>query len=122
MVLTDDIGNFLFGTVALFALADEWSLSGAHVKRVRELEAATESLVGRHLTLNVDGAIAALMADMGIDPIYGKAFFIVGRAAGYVAHAAEQVLHEKPFKQVPLSEITYTGADERPVPDPPGEQ
>ena len=104
-------------TVVLLELAGQWGLSGAHVRLARELEAATASLVGKHLPLNVDGAIAALMADLGISPVYGKAFFIISRAAGYVAHACEQQVSERPFKEVPAAEITYTGPALRAVPE-----
>jgi citrate synthase len=103
-------------TKVLLELAKKWKLSGIHVRLALELEAATESLVGKHLPLNVDGAIAALMADMGIDPVYGKAFFIISRAAGFIAHACEQQLHEKPFKELPADEVTYTGPSLRRVP------
>jgi citrate synthase len=103
----------------LLKLADQWGLSGVHVRLARDLESATESIIGRRLPLNVDGVIAALMMDMGISPIYGKAFFIVSRAAGYVAHACEQQLYEKPFKELPLDEITYTGPSYRRVPNRP---
>jgi citrate synthase len=106
-------------TKALLELADQWGLSGVHVRLARDLEAGTEAIAGRRLPLNVDGAIAALMMDLGIKPVYGKAFFIVSRAAGYIAHACEQQLHEKPFKELPLEEITYTGPSLRPVPDRP---
>lgn len=106
-------------TIVLLKLADQWGLSGAHVRLARELEAATEFIVGKHLPLNVDGVIAALMMDMKISPVYGKAFFIISRAAGYVAHACEQQLHEKPFKEVPIEEISYTGPALRPVPPRP---
>ena len=66
--------------------------------------------------MNVDGAIAALMCDMNVDPALGKAFFIIGRAPGYVAHAHEQMTQERPFKAADPSEITYTGPTKRPVP------
>jgi len=103
-------------TVVLFELADRKGLSGRHVRLALELEAATEAVLGRHLPLNVDGAIAALMGDLGIAPAYGKAFFIISRVAGFIAHAVEQQTNERPFKEVPLREISYTGPAERPVP------
>ena len=59
-------------------------------------------MLRRRLPLNVDGVIAALMCDMRIDPALGKAFFIIGRAPGYVAHAHEQTTAERPFN-VPCS-------------------
>ena len=65
-----------------------------------------------------DGAIAALMCDLGIDPALGKSFFIIGRTPGYVAHAHEQMTQERPFKAPSHTEITYNGPAKRPVPNP----
>lgn len=100
----------------LLAVAEEWQLSGPHTVLARELESVSESVLGRHLPMNVDGAVAALMCDMDIDPALGKAFFIIGRAPGYVAHAHEQVTQERPFKAAAFDEITYTGPEPRSVP------
>jgi citrate synthase len=53
---------------------------------------------------------------MNIEPALGKAFFIIGRAPGYVAHAHEQMTKERPFKAADPQEITYTGPAKRSVP------
>lgn len=98
----------------LLELADEWQMSGVHTALARELEAESDTALGRHLQMNVDGAIAALMCDIGIDPVLGKAFFIVGRAPGYIAHAHEQ-MQERPFKAAAHDEITYSGPANRTV-------
>lgn len=100
-------------TKVLLAMADELGLSGRHTKLAVELEKRSEQRAGKRLPLNVDGAIAALMCDMGIDPRLGKAFFIIGRAAGFVAHAHEQVTCEKPFKAAAHDDIHYTGPSRR---------
>jgi len=57
-----------------------------------------------------------LLCDMGIDPALGRTFFIVSRAAGYAAHAHEQMTEERPFKAASVDEITYTGPEKRDVP------
>jgi len=100
-------------TKVLLAMAAEFGLSDRHTKLAVELEKRSEQRVGKRLPLNVDGAIAALMCDMGIDPRLGKAFFIIGRAAGFVAHAHEQVTCEKPFKAAAHGDIRYTGPSRR---------
>lgn len=101
----------------LFALAQEYGLHGPYCQLARDLENATETVYGRRINMNVDGAIGALLCDLKMDPALGKSFFIVGRAPGYVAHAYEQMTKEKPFKAAEPEEITYTGPDARPVPD-----
>ena len=105
-------------TKVLLRLAERWGVVGKHTKFVREIEAATAGVLGRRLPMNVDGAIAGLMCDMQIDPALGKAFFIIGRAPGYVAHAHEQTTAERPFKAADINDITYTGPARRPVPPP----
>lgn len=102
-------------TQTLLAMAEEMGLSGVHVKLARELEDASEKYFSRRLPMNVDGAIAAILCDLGLDPALGKAFFIIGRAPGYVAHAHEQVTAERPFKAAHHSEVTYTGPDRRDI-------
>lgn len=101
----------------LLDLADEWELSGSHTKFARELEEASQNALGKRLNMNVDGAIAALMCDMGIDAALGKGFFIIGRAPGYIAHAHEQVTKERLFKAPSHLDVTYTGPGRRSVPD-----
>ncbi|NQU39745.1 MAG: citryl-CoA lyase [Lentisphaerae bacterium] len=104
-------------TRVLFELAEQMELTGPHVALARELEDATEAVIGKRLPLNVDGAIAALMCDMGIDPALGKSFFIIGRTPGYVAHAHEQMTQERPFKAPTYDDISYAGPDRREVPE-----
>ena len=101
----------------LLALAQEWEIAGAHVDYAHGLEEAAVEVYGRRLNMNVDGIIAAIMCDMKIDPALGKAFFIIGRAPGYVAHAHEQMTQERPFKAPSYDEITYTGPDPRELPE-----
>jgi citryl-CoA lyase len=103
-------------TKILLSLAKEWRVGGAHTALALQIEKATASAIGRRLPLNVDGVIAALMCDMGIDPALGKAFFVIGRTPGYAAHAHEQMTREKPFKAASYKEITYKGPARRNVP------
>jgi citrate synthase len=109
-------------TQILLQLAEEWGLIGPHSRLVRDIESMMEEVFGRSLSANVDGAIAGIMCDMNIDPALGKAFFIIGRSAGYVAHAHEQATAEAPFKAASYDEITYTGPEQRPVPQPKNER
>lgn len=103
-------------TRVLLELAREWGIASAHTALASGLEAESVAIFGRRLPMNVDGAIAALMCDMGIDPALGKAFFIISRAPGFVAHAHEQMTQERPFKAADHSEISYLGPSRRSVP------
>ncbi len=96
-------------TATLFKIAQEQGVAGEHVKFARTLEAEIEKSAGKKLCLNVDGAIAALMCDMGIDWRLGKGLFALSRSVGLVAHIYEEQMQEKPFRRVENPE--YSGED-----------
>lgn len=74
----------------LFAVAREAGCAGRHVDLVHVLGEAVDAAAGRHLTLNVTGAMAAVLCEIGfpVDAMRGVA--VVGRAAGLVAHVHEE--------------------------------
>lgn len=57
------------------------------------------------LVMNVDGAIAGVMSDLGWDHRLGKGLFIIARTPGLVAHVHEE-MDEEPFRR---EEGEYTG-------------
>ena len=69
--------------------------------------------------MNVDGAIAAIVSEMGFDWRLGKGFFIIGRTPGLVAHAYEELVMEKPFSKRldEEKEVEYLGPGPRELPD-----
>ncbi len=67
---------------------------------------------GKPLPVNIDGAIAALMTDMGVDWRLGKGFFILSRTAGLVAHAYEEGVREKPMRSFGHSLPEYDGPND----------
>lgn len=100
----------------LLALAEDWSLTGPHVALARAIEEALREASGRSLPLNVDGAQAALLSDMGIDWRFAKAVFILGRSAGLVTHAVEEMTTGRPFQFIAPVQAEYAGPPERPLP------
>lgn len=100
-------------TKRLLEIAKETQLLGPHVELAQAIESLTEKVLRKHLILNVDGCIAAIISDMGFDWRLGKGFFIVSRTPGLIAHAYEQMYNEKPYKSAQWNEIVYTGPPER---------
>ena len=79
----------------LLALSDELDVSGEHVALVRAIEAAVPDVYGRALPLNVSGAIAAPMLDLGLPAYTLKAIPLLARTAGLLGHLREE--HERPI-------------------------
>ena len=86
----------------LFAMAREGTAEGDGVRFVRALHSALGAAV-KPLPINIDGALAALLHDLGFPPEAGKLLFIVGRVAGLTAEVAEEYAREKPMRiEIPV--------------------
>ncbi|MFQ5421541.1 MAG: citryl-CoA lyase [Anaerolineae bacterium] len=104
-------------TQRLLALAEEWGINGRYTALAQAIVTELHQATGRSLPLNVDGALAALISDMGMDWRTGKAIFILGRTAGFIAHAQEELATGKPFQFIKSVDAAYVGAGERPLPE-----
>jgi citrate synthase len=100
-------------TARLFDLAAETGLAGKHVAIARAAERALAAQLGKPLPINVDGAIAAVLCDLGIPPEIGNAFFIIARVPGLVAHVHEEKTRMKPMRKVDPEDFAYDGPAER---------
>jgi citrate synthase len=97
----------------LFDLAADAGVAGAGIRFVRALEAAATA-AGKPLPINIDGALAAVLHDMGFPPSAGKFIFIIGRVAGLTAEVAEEHLREKAMRiRIP---VEYDGEAPRALP------
>lgn len=99
----------------IFEKAKELGFFGEHSELALAVEQELEKLKGKKIPINVDGAIAAVVSDMGFDYRLGKGFFIIGRVVGLVAHIFEEIVREKPFRRIPNEEIEYDGTLPRPL-------
>lgn len=100
----------------IFSKAKELGFYGEHCELAKAVEAKLEELKGKRIIINVDGAIAAVVSDMGFDFRLGKGFFLIGRVVGLVAHIFEEWVREKPFRRIPDEEIEYDGTPPRKIP------
>ncbi|MBI5137026.1 MAG: citryl-CoA lyase [Nitrospirae bacterium] len=103
-------------TVRMLELAKEYGFGGRYIDFAVAVQNALEESMGRDMPLNVDGAIAAILCDMGFDWKVGKGFFIIARIPGVVAHIVEEWSREKPFRRLPEGSYEYDGPALRAVP------
>jgi citrate synthase len=92
----------------LLALASELGLAGDGVQAVRAVEAALAA-AGKKLPVNVDGALAALLIDLGLPRAVANAFFIMARVPGLVAQVHEEQTRQKPMRRIDPREAEYDG-------------
>ena len=97
-------------TAILFALAREGGIAGTGIAFVEALEVAIATAV-KPLPINIDGALAAVLHDMGFAPAFGRFVFLIGRVAGLTAEVAEELTREKAMRiRVP---VEYDGVSPR---------
>jgi citrate synthase len=100
-------------TKKLFVLAEELNIAGRHIHIARTVEKELERALGKPLPINVDGAIAAVLCELGIPPEIGNAFFIIARVPGLVAHIHEEWTRMRPMRKIHPQDFSYDGPDER---------
>lgn len=77
-------------TTKLLAIATQLGTAGQHVEIAQRTEALLPELTGRTLTLNVSGAIPAVLLDVGYPLQALKGVPLLARTAGLIAHLLEE--------------------------------
>jgi citrate synthase len=94
----------------LFGMAKEAGVGTEGAQFMLALEEQARIKI-KSLPINVDGALAAILYDLGFEPAAGKLMFIVGRVAGLTAEVAEEYVREKPMRiKIP---VEYDGEPPR---------
>lgn len=102
-------------TKQLFLLAKDLKISRDHLALSKAIKIELEKSAGRKLPINVDGAIAAIISDMGFDWRLGKGFFLLGRVAGLTAQVYEEQTEFKPMRKMFDVECEYDGPKEKDI-------
>jgi len=102
-------------TRKLFALAEELGIAGEYVEMAQALRQAMRESLGRDLPMNVDGAIAVMLCEMGFPPQMGNGLFALSRVTGLIAHVFEEIMRERPMRYISPTDHEYDGPPEREV-------
>ncbi len=100
-------------TDKLFQYAEELGFSGKHVKALKEIQKDFNEVSGKNLPINVDGAIGAVLCEMGFPTALGNMFFIMARVPGIIAHIYEEQTTQKPNRKIHPTDHIYIGPEER---------
>jgi succinyl-CoA synthetase alpha subunit len=103
-------------TARLFELAREAGVNGVHMQAARAVEKAFAD-AKKSLPINVDGAIGAILADLGVNPATFNGIFMIARTPGLVAHVIEEQTRERPMRRIDPVSHGYDGPPSRSLSD-----
>src|SRR5437588_469836 len=101
-------------TARLFELAREAGVDGAHMQAARAVEKAFAN-AKKSLPINVDGAIGAILADLGMTPAAFNGIFMIARTPGLIAHVIEEQRRERPMRRIDPVNHGYDGPPSRTI-------
>jgi citrate synthase len=70
----------------------------------------------KNLPINVDGAMGAILGDLGFDPAMMNGLFMIARLPGLVAHVHEEKTRQKPMRRIDPVNHSYDGPAARSLP------
>ena len=92
---------------ALFAIAKTEKIYGKHCVFAEQVFKSLNTQSSKALPLNVDGAMGAILSDMGFDSRLMKGIFIIARIPGLVAQVYEEMMSGPGLRRLKEDEITY---------------
>ncbi len=100
-------------TGKLFAICQEQGVAGEYIEMGHALREAMKEALGKDLPMNVDGAIAAVLCDLGFPPEMGNGLFAISRAVGLTAHVFDEITNQRPMRRISPTAQEYSGPEER---------
>jgi citrate synthase len=77
-------------SACIFRVAEESGVSGKHIAALQVLARMVDDAYGKHISINVTGAVAAALGDCGVPAAIMRGFAILARCAGLVGHIHEE--------------------------------
>ncbi len=96
----------------LVKTAKKYGCFGVHTELAVYIENLLQEMKGIHM--NIDGANAGILSDMGFDWRCGTGIFMIGRVPALVSHIYEEKTIETPFRKfTEVDDIYYEGLETR---------
>ncbi|HLC31399.1 MAG TPA: citryl-CoA lyase [Candidatus Nanoarchaeia archaeon] len=103
-------------TIKLFSIAERLGFGGIYVKKSLDIEKELEKQIGKKLCLNIDGAIATIISELGFSWKLSPSFFILPRIVGISAHIYEELSQANTYRRLDETGVIYEGEVKRKLP------
>ena len=93
----------------LFGIAKELGIFGKHCNFALTIKDELNKIASKKLPLNIDGTMAAILCDMGMDARLGQTFFLISRTPGLLAQIHEEQTNDVGSRRLEEDEIEFIG-------------
>ena len=87
-------------------------MSGPYLDAASAIERRV-AVSGKRLPINVDGALGAILSQLGFPPEIMNGIFMIARAPGLVAHVTEEKTRMPPMRRIDPVAHSYDGPPAR---------
>lgn len=93
----------------LLSVARENGFHGQYCEFALRVHEELNKISSKPLPLNIDGAMAAILSDMGIDARLSKGIFMIARVPGLIAQIYEETVQDEGIRRLEQDEIEFIG-------------
>jgi len=97
----------------LFGLAKEAGVQGDYLSAADAIARALNRSTKKEIPINIDGAVAAILCEIGFPCSLSNALFMVARITGILAHANEEITQMPRMRVIDPVDYSYDGPAER---------
>ena len=106
-----------FRATKLWKVAEECGFIGERTRLYQAIHREFVAVTGKAgLCINVDGALACIMTEMGFSPMQMVSIAALAVLPGILAHVVEEIQEGKPLRIVRDADADYLGVPERAIP------
>lgn len=95
----------------LFSIARDSGIDHTHQDLMLDIQKYVYEQLNKHLVINIDGSIAAILLDLGFPTSAGNGLFALARSGGMIAHILEEY-QEKPIRRIDEADIEFQFPEE----------
>ncbi|QRN82076.1 citryl-CoA lyase [Chloroflexota bacterium] len=100
----------------LFALTMDAGVNGQYLAIAQAISKALSERAGKELPINVDGAVAAILCELGYPVGLGNAPFLIARLSSLLIHAYEEIESMPRMRRIDPVDFGYVGVADRELP------
>jgi citrate synthase len=93
----------------LIEKARQLGVDGPHLALALAMEDSLARRLGRRIAMNIDGVLSGVQCDMGFSWRYARPLAMMSRIVGLSAHAIEESVRERGWRQLAPEDIVYDG-------------